>query len=358
MHKFGSLDALRGWAIVGVVLVHSYYATQSFQDIKGGKFWQSGQYGVQLFFLVSAFTLCHSYFSQKETFKLKRFFMRRWFRIAPLFYLAILYYSYENFLSNRTALLFDLPVALTYLLNVFFLIDIVPPTTISIVPGGATVAVEFSFYMLLPFLLVHIKTVKAAFQLFIITLIPALLFTYFTKYLVPESYINRYAIFFYMNIIKQMPVFSLGILLYMVYHSKENALHIPKLIFFILILFFLISIIYNIDDILPKYIRISLVFFVLGYLLLTKEITLLVNSVTTRIGKVSFSIYIIHFAVIFWLTRLHYLNIFSNVYINLGFNFLVTFFISFLISNITYELIEKKGIQFGSFIFNKSVRIS
>lgn len=356
MHKFRSLDALRGWAIIGVVLVHTYYATQSFQDIKGGKFWQSGQYGVQLFFLVSAFTLCYSYFSQKEKFNLKHFFLKRWFRIAPMFYLAIIYYSYENYLSNRTVLLFDLPVSITYVCNILFLIDVVPPTTLSIVPGGATIAVEFSFYMLLPFLLVYIKTVKAAFQLFVITLITAIVFTLFVKYQVPEIYTTRYAIFFYMNIIKQMPVFSLGILLFMIYQSKDQLIKIPKFCFYILILLFFISLLYDIDDILPKYIRISLLFFALGYLLLNKEVTFLVNAFIARIGMVSFSIYIIHFAVIFWLTRLHFLNVFSNMYFNLLFNFLVTFFTSFFISNITYELIEKKTIRLGTFIINKSNR--
>jgi len=68
MHKFRSLDALRGWAIVGVLMVHSYYATQSFQDIKGGKFWQSGQYGVQLFFLLVHLPCVIPIFLKKKLF--------------------------------------------------------------------------------------------------------------------------------------------------------------------------------------------------------------------------------------------------------------------------------------------------
>jgi len=53
LNRLDWLDALRGWAVLGVVMVHSGQAAHSTgitQQISA-----AGQYGVQLFFLISAF---------------------------------------------------------------------------------------------------------------------------------------------------------------------------------------------------------------------------------------------------------------------------------------------------------------
>src|ERR1700761_1325099 len=60
------LDALRGWAVFRVVFVHSGEVAKC-----GGlelKFTNSGQYGVQLFFVVSALTISMTYDSHLRQF--------------------------------------------------------------------------------------------------------------------------------------------------------------------------------------------------------------------------------------------------------------------------------------------------
>jgi len=61
MKKLEFIDALRGLAILGVILVHTGYSIglsgdKLLNDIVG-----SGAKGVQLFFIASAFTLFRSY---------------------------------------------------------------------------------------------------------------------------------------------------------------------------------------------------------------------------------------------------------------------------------------------------------
>jgi peptidoglycan/LPS O-acetylase OafA/YrhL len=86
------IDSLRGIAILMVVLVHTTLnvrvTNQSLNAI--GLY---GQMGVQLFFIASAFTLCLSLERTIYTENwLGFFYLKRFFRIAPLYYLGIIVY--------------------------------------------------------------------------------------------------------------------------------------------------------------------------------------------------------------------------------------------------------------------------
>lgn len=97
--KYDYIDALRGWAILGVVLTHCNY--QQLPSI-GVNIMKSGGNGVQLFFVVSACTLWLSLTARKsEKGFISNFFIRRIFRIAPLYYLAIIYYLFQDGLGSN-----------------------------------------------------------------------------------------------------------------------------------------------------------------------------------------------------------------------------------------------------------------
>src|SRR4051812_11950864 len=91
-NKIPYIDVLRGIAVLGVVMVHIGVHTLDgvFLTVT-----TLGAKGVQLFYFVSAFTL---FLSWKNTSKKKEninlnFFIRRLFRIAPLYYLGIIFYG-------------------------------------------------------------------------------------------------------------------------------------------------------------------------------------------------------------------------------------------------------------------------
>jgi peptidoglycan/LPS O-acetylase OafA/YrhL len=89
VQKHGYIDALRGIAILGVMLVHSSeYVTPSSQALRA--FAAFGAKGVQLFFIASAITLGMSWRSRSvvELTPVRNFLLRRFFRIAPMFYIA------------------------------------------------------------------------------------------------------------------------------------------------------------------------------------------------------------------------------------------------------------------------------
>src|SRR5262249_45825966 len=81
-----SIDAVRGWAIFGVIIAHvsTMSSAGPFQPLA-----QLGLRGVQLFFSASALTLFLAFHRRKsEPASIRNYFIRRFFRIAPFYYLA------------------------------------------------------------------------------------------------------------------------------------------------------------------------------------------------------------------------------------------------------------------------------
>src|SRR5947199_8521127 len=85
-------DALRGYAILAVLVVHTRIALRQAIPAKLSMVLGFGEHGVQLFYLVSACTLFWSLANRTSADRapIRAFFTRRLFRIAPMFYLAII----------------------------------------------------------------------------------------------------------------------------------------------------------------------------------------------------------------------------------------------------------------------------
>jgi peptidoglycan/LPS O-acetylase OafA/YrhL len=143
------VDALRGWAFLGVLLVHVQTILplpHRLRQLAG-----AANYGVQLFFVVSALTLFMSYQArrQRDRRPLAAFFIRRLFRIAPLFWLAVP--TYLAFLGTGPRDSAPTGIHLGQILATLAFVHGWYPTSInSVVPGGWSIAVEMNFYLLLP----------------------------------------------------------------------------------------------------------------------------------------------------------------------------------------------------------------
>jgi peptidoglycan/LPS O-acetylase OafA/YrhL len=97
------IDMLRGLAILGVLLVHSTLFGMQVVGLNKLpmhlEWWLlAGRHGVTLFFVVSAFTLMRSMHVRidEEHMPIKKYFIRRFFRIAPAYYfiLLVVFFSY------------------------------------------------------------------------------------------------------------------------------------------------------------------------------------------------------------------------------------------------------------------------
>jgi peptidoglycan/LPS O-acetylase OafA/YrhL len=85
-HRYAYIDALRGYAILMVIGVHSGFYFSNLPPSTTAIV-SMGARGVQLFFVASAMTLFMSWKVRDDG--AKAFYIRRLFRIAPMFYLSM-----------------------------------------------------------------------------------------------------------------------------------------------------------------------------------------------------------------------------------------------------------------------------
>jgi len=146
--RIDSVDILRGLMALSVATYHLSLHTALFP---AGSFGNNaiavcGLYGVQGFFIVSGFCFFHLYgdtrFSRDE---LAGFHIKRFFRIAPLYYLAMII----NTLFRQVKHPFDLGQRVFE--NITFTFGLVHPAR-GQVAGGWSIGVEYVFYFALPLL--------------------------------------------------------------------------------------------------------------------------------------------------------------------------------------------------------------
>ena len=339
--KYQYVDSLRGIAILLVVLLHTgqagsacaYFPTELITFV------DNGQFGVQLFFIVSSYTLMLSYYSRKdEAFATRNFFVRRFFRIAPLYYLAICYYAFQNFIGFSffsTGHVQNAVSVKELVANLFFLNGFRPTWINHLVPGGWSIAIEFTFYLILPLLCQKINNINKAVTLVCITLLISSLLN--LNHVLGATILNSNN-FLYWYFPHQLPIFALGILAFFISCGDQQVSSKSWLfIAFTIFAYCYLAV--------PYYFVYCLVFVILLLVLTRHEIKWIANSVTAYIGKVSFSIYLVHFAVLYWLERFSALDVIRTTGLasslaNFAFRYTVVLAGTIAVSHFTYHYIE------------------
>lgn len=367
--KLDQIDAVRGVAILLVIVCHAggIMAELPYPVKKMTNF---GWFGVQLFFIASAFTLLLSWHKQSrgKQEKILGFYLHRFFRIAPMYYLGgALYFFLRP--PGEFATLKQL------LLSIGFINSWSPswiPTTDNawmVVPGGWSISVEFCFYFVFPILATYCSSVKKSLIFLVLSFVLMAI-----SRPIGESYwaigYDEKAIdnFLYFWLPNQLVVFSLGFLVYFVVQSKnEYCLAVKKLAishaFSILIIGILLFLVltqlggnhYFVKTFpyLPMHFLISIIFSIILVSLLScsSPSKLVVNSFTVAFGKISFSAYVLHFGVLDLIKMNENLG-FKTTGFEAIFYFLcvilpITLIGTFALSSITYRIIELPFINLG-----------
>ncbi len=341
------IDSLRGIAILIVIVVHA--AQIVFHPGLFATILSKGAYGVQLFFIVSALTLFLSY-EQRQPLEIKNvdkfFFIRRFLRIAPAFYLATILYTLAFFFKNHILTgSFGSINWLELLIFCSFLGVIYPSSMYQLPFGGWTVQVEMFFYFFIPFLFKVISSTKKAFWFFILSWLGYIgLGSIFGS----DSMYDHSA---YLLFPSQIPVFALGILLFHVIRDRTFIITRPLLVSLELVVYLGIALVLAKKFIfLSEPILVSIFFAGLVLLMSKATLPLLQNKITAFYGKISYSLYLWHFIIILFFWYIYRVS--SHFW---GAPQLIAFIVIYVstvvigggVSWVSYMYLEKPGINLG-----------
>jgi peptidoglycan/LPS O-acetylase OafA/YrhL len=349
-NKLLHIDAMRGWAILMVITVHQalpfkhLFAPLAFLA-------SYGQMGVQLFFVASAFTLCNSMGQREdEKHKLRKFFIRRIFRIAPLYYIGILLFFVLT--TGRKLVLHDYrPDGFDFsfssvMANVFLVHGLVPSAFNNVVVGGWSIGTEMAFYALFPALFASCKKLHARLG-WAALLLPLAAFTalnFAVQAVVADIDNNN---FWYCFILNQMPVFMVGIVLYF---TSQDGLFAPRLARdlpgFLLGTAAAMLLLYRHSYILLPFA--SAISFAFLFNILRRSETHF--GIIEKIGRASYSMYIFHFALAWFATKvllgvLPPLGAWENLLFPLG--LAVTTVLTYLFARLSERYVEHRFIEYG-----------
>lgn len=348
--KYEYIDSLKGLSMIFIVLYH-LYAIEKYNIPESLKnIINQGPRGVQMFFIISALTLCMS-LSRKMNEEKHFWFtylLRRFFRIAPVFYfVTILNYLFFH-INPADYLPAKIPISSGLILSSITFINGFSPNWIGTsVPGGWIITVTVMFYILLPFIFKKVNNLISTFKLLVLSLIIwnivtfiILKYTSFNTNIIMQFYASAF-------IITQLPIFICGIGLFFI--IRDNNIHKIKLnsnillITSIVVYLALERAIY----ILPIHFLPSVALTGLIYSQHINPSRLIVNKFTAYIGKISYSIFLTHFIIILYINRLFYFKVSISPILDMLVHFVLLMGISVLVSTIVHYFIEMPSINLG-----------
>jgi peptidoglycan/LPS O-acetylase OafA/YrhL len=366
------LEGLRGLASLWVVLGHICVLTSFHFPILSDP-----AIGVDLFILLSGYLMAKNYIERKErepwtaaaTFK--RFWLRRFFRIAPLYYvlliLAIGFGSYfgeaRNVIGNfySETLTNSSRYSDSSFLNVFthvtFIFGFLPKYSFNTVLPDWSIGLEMQFYFLFPFIMLAVMKlgfVRACFAIIILCATAKYLFPhYFAAFPMPSM------------ILIKLHLFIAGMFI-------AEAIRRKSLWY---VFFAVIAALASIGIYMPNDVRSSHLLAQIGLIAMMATILwprkegsntenalrlprwMLTNKVSVYMGDVSYSVYLLHLLIVipivaYLLSNTHFAELSSVIrFITAS---VIILPITYGIATLLYKCIEKPGIKLGKSVIARS----
>jgi peptidoglycan/LPS O-acetylase OafA/YrhL len=350
--RFLFLDALRGLAIIWIAVFHMTFQAFSDQPTLDIPTWitpyvlEGGTGGVLLFFIISAFLLCHMMtIHQAEQKTFFSFYIRRFFRIAPLFYTLLIFQVLQDAVNlGRTHSIFEIAV------NILFIFNIIPGMNQGIVHASWFIGVIMLFYLFFPLFHKFFNDTWKTATFIIWSILIAYIFQFALNF--SPAALNSFFPYFRCSFLHNLPLFAFGMfsfyLLRMPFMQKLNIKVVGIFLVGTALLFYdyFLNGMLNILD--PYYIRgVILTALVVGLAL--NPLKIVVNKITTFLGKISYSMYLCHPPLIVLLNPLYQHIYILQIPLLLKFLLCAGVTITLLVgvSFITYRFIEKPGISLG-----------
>jgi peptidoglycan/LPS O-acetylase OafA/YrhL len=371
LSHFDYIDSLRGLAILGVIGTH----TAGWMHSSPGMFknlLNYGLYGVQLFFVASALTLSYSWNSRSGhgIAAIRDFALRRFFRIAPLYCLAIVFYLFFEVVGGKWAIPGSVLDKGTFW-HFCFLHGLHPIFINTAVPGGWTIGVEMLFYICFPFLISFNRSLSVTLVSFVASVFLALVAYLFVRpWLLGAFETGKWdPNYFFYWLPNQLPVFMAGIVAYhAIVHLKPNGWHSFQSRRLSLIGCVLAVVTFASVRVLPLWMvttALGISFGLLAIALSLHPWRLMVNRGICEIGRLSYSMYLVHWLALVYVTPIVEKRlvewtdgwVLHRDVVHFG-SFLALVGTSTLLAWITNRWIEKPGIRLGQYLILRAREMS
>ncbi len=317
------LDDLRGIAILSVILYHYSLYNNGFVDTVYNlsnlvrDYFNIGSFAVSIFFLISGFVIAMSLNSIERKKSVKRFIVKRFFRLYPTYWVSILLIVLAAYLIKNE----NIYKLKDIILNFTMFQDIFKANNIDGVYW--TLAIEIKFYILsaLFYLFGLLKRIKAIYTIFLILSLTTLLLSYIDG---NKGYYNL--------TLSYLLLMYLGTAFYYHYKKMLNREELNWMILFTIIYF-----IFNALFALPRgggelfgysFGTIVAIFIFIFSINLKKPL----SKITTFYGDISYSLYLHHQVLGYFLI---------DILINLGFIATVAKFTTFIVATFLATMINR-----------------
>lgn len=337
-NRIASLDSCRGIAILMVVGFHVSITYKPAAWL--GQLAILGNLGVQLFFLVSAVTMGMMWDQRRnEPQRTLKFYIRRFFRIAPLFWFAIALYTLAWHISPDGSALQGVTwfqIAVTAL----FVHPFFPDAINLVVPGGWSIGIEMGFYAVFPFLALMSKDHLPLFS-FATYVVLGLFATAVAEHF---AHGDNYAGFLYYSFLTQLPIFPIGMFVYGVTHSevKLSRRYIGVLVALWLCIAIVAKLKFHLNSRPLFWFEVMALAVVVGGAIRWN----LAAKSLAYVGRLSYSMYLFHFAVLYFLERL-----FGNHW-SYFLGLAITLAITIGIATVSQATAERWSQEFARYIVN------
>ena len=340
---FKGLNSLRFFAAFAVLIFHSsqWYHHDFSSPFK--MFLHNLPIAVDFFFILSGFLIIYLLLIEKNTthnISLKNFYIRRFLRIFPLYYLiiAITYFFLQN---KGETIAWE---KFLYFCGNFSMIAQNGWTHAALNPLWS-INIEEHFYLVIPLLifLIPIKQLKYLFWLIIIT---SFSYRVYATMTIPNNWMT-----IYMHTFSQMDLLAIGGLLALYHFNYTFKFKLPSFIY-LAILFGFIVLMSLVDSkdytnvyfaSVKKYVfTIPLLFLLILFVFDdNKKFNWIKNNrLLNYFGKISYGIYLYNAFIIDYLDKIPWLHQHYSIKIFLD------VFVTLLLASISYEIFEKQFLKF------------
>ncbi len=362
--RLAGLEAARGYAALSIILLHTIWigGVMPPPPLDFMRWWFG--FGVPLFFTVSAFTLGYGYWGRLGSpAEASAFFIRRFFRIAPLYYAMLAYQLlWLRFQHGMVPPMADVAASAS------FTFGLVPRLADGIVPASWSIGVEMLFYLLFPLTPLFCRTPLRTAAVAAISLLVATMATADLQPLAPMAALRDH------GFLKNAPYFCAGMLACHGYRwiERQVAAQRHRLLGGVLLLSVpvtlagLLKIAYAVPgtgEAVWWNAAWGLPFGLLCVGLALCPVGLLVNRATVYLGRISFSMYLCHPAIVNALTTYGaYQALLKALPIGTAASFLPgalgTIGLVIALASVTYRLIERPGMAWGRRLADRQRRRS